>query len=138
VLTRFADTDLRRRLGAARVVRREVEYVASSGECESDPGVAGEIACLWQDETERWNLLYWVTESASAPARQAYFREREPELVLAASSLRAQMGDWPRSVALVFLLDNEVIERTASRLPHRSLLAEAARGLRGIAARPVM
>ena len=118
-------------------MRRDVEYLAAPGDDGTVPGVAGEIDCLWQDETGRWNLLFWVTESVSASAREAYFREREPALVLAASSLRAQMGDWPRSVALVFLHDGAVIERAASRLAHRSLMAEAARGLREIAERPV-
>jgi ATP-dependent helicase/nuclease subunit A len=135
ILSRFAGTDLRRRLGAARTVRRRVEFLTAQG--ETVPGVAGEIDCLWQDEAGRWNVLYQVTAPVAASAREAYFREQAPVLALAASALREQTGDWPRSVAIAFLHEGEVIERQASRLAHPGLLEEAARGAREIASRSV-
>ena len=56
-------------------------------------------------------MLYWVVEAVADSAREAYFRELEPALVLAASAVREQTGSWPRSVALAFVRDAAVIER---------------------------
>jgi ATP-dependent helicase/nuclease subunit A len=133
-LQAFATTPLRERLGQARAVRREVEYL--TGAAEDAPGVFGSIDCLWQDEGGRWNLLWWVTAPVPPSAQEGHFRRRETELALAAAAVRAQTGEWPRGVALVFL-GGGVVERVASRLSHRGVLAEAARALREIAASPV-
>jgi hypothetical protein len=93
----------------------------------------GTIDCLWQDEKRRWNVLFWVVEAVPDAAREGYFREQEPMLVLAASALREQTGDWPRSVALAFIQDAAVVERSASRLGHRSWMAEVGRAVREMA-----
>jgi ATP-dependent helicase/nuclease subunit A len=137
-LLTWASSDLRRMLATALVLRRRVEFMIAPAvdDCPA-PGVVGVIDCLWKDEKERWNVLFWVVESVAVSAREAYFREQEPVLVLAAAGVREQTGDWPRSVALAFVPDAAVIERAASRLGHRSLLADLGRAVREISGRAV-
>jgi ATP-dependent helicase/nuclease subunit A len=133
-LSRWANNELRQELSAARKVRHDVDYLlALSDDGATIPGVMGTIDCLWQDDKGRWNLLFWVVEEVAVSERDTYCRSREPALVLAASAVRDQTGNWPRNVALAFVRDGVVIERAASRLGHRSWLAEVARAVREIA-----
>jgi ATP-dependent helicase/nuclease subunit A len=130
-LSGWAGSELRQQLAAARSVRRGVEYViAPPGDGEPAPGVMGTIDCLWQDEKGRWNVLFWVVGSVAASGFEAYFREQEPVLVLAATAVHEQTGNWPRNVALAFVREAAVMERAASRLGHRSWLAEVGRVMR--------
>jgi ATP-dependent helicase/nuclease subunit A len=133
-LSRLSHSDLMRSLTTARIVRRGVEYLTElPGNDDAGPGVHGMIDCLWQDDKGRWNVLFWVVEAVAASGREAYFREREPALVLAALAVHEQTGNWPRNLAFAFIHDGTVIERSASRLGHRSWLAGISRVAQEIA-----
>jgi hypothetical protein len=135
VLRRLAGTEIVARLRRARRIRRDVEYLTAARE---GPGVVGRIDCLWLDEPGRWNLLFWVTDPIPEAAREACWREREAAVVLAATALREQTGEWPRGAALVLVREGAAIERAPARLAHRRLLAEVGHGLGEIAARAVL
>jgi hypothetical protein len=138
ILLSWANSELRKDLAQARIVRHDIEYLIELAEDgESTPGVTGTIDCLWQDDKGRWNVLFWIIQYLPPFFREACFRSQEIRLVLASSALRAQTGNWPRSVALAFVRDGVVMERAASRLGHRSWLAEAKRVVKEISARVV-
>jgi ATP-dependent helicase/nuclease subunit A len=138
ILSRWASSDLRRSLATAPAFRRRLEYVmALAGDGGQEPGVAGTIDCVWKDGRGRWNVLFWVVETVPPSAREDYFREQEVKLVFAAQAVRQQTGDWPASVALAFVQDGAVVQRMASGLGHRRVLAKAARAAREIAGRAV-
>ena len=131
ILGQFADSEMRRRLADARICLHEAEYYldlaqAGVGEGEGEgegeaPTVAGRIDCLWQDADGAWRLLFFTL--APTEDSEQVWQERSPALVLATQALHRQMGEWPAGVALYFLRDGRLIERSAARLPHKRILA---------------
>jgi ATP-dependent helicase/nuclease subunit A len=126
MLARFSASELRRHLASGESWRREIEYVIPPGE-PGTPGVAGTLDCLWQT-AEGWHLLFYQFDAVSD--RERCWKERLPELVLAAEAVRRQSGSWPRSVTLAFLSDATAIRRSGNRLPCREVLGKVAEQLR--------
>jgi hypothetical protein len=126
LLERLAAPELRSSLAGA-VWHRDVEYLLTLK--ENLPAVHGRIEVLWQDEDERWHLLFTSGEPISGAAQGEEWKRRQTSLVLAATAIHRQTGTWPRSVTLAFLHDGGTVTRAGGRLPHRSVLAEVERGL---------
>jgi hypothetical protein len=126
VLARFSASEVRRQLATGESWRREIDYVIPVGE-PGTPGVAGTLDCLWQT-VEGWHLLFYQFDAVAD--RDRCWKDRLPELVVAAEAVRRQTGSWPRSVTLAFLADATAIRRTGSRLPYQEVLGEVAEKLR--------
>jgi len=127
MLERFAASEIRERLAESPTCLREVDYFLPLSMQNAPATLHGVIDCLWQDADGRWRLLFYTSESPDR--RDEHWQERLPGLTLAATAHHAQTGTWPATVTLHFLRDGTSVERTAARLPHRRVLAEAARRL---------
>ncbi len=131
ILKAFAASETRRRLAEARVCLHEAEYFLNLTRAgvveEPTPTVTGRIDCLWQAADGRWRLLFFTL--APPAERERVWEERLPEMVLAAAAVHQQEGKWPAAVALHFLGDGSIVERSPGRLAHRRILAAAAADL---------
>ncbi len=80
------------------------------------PVVQGVIDCVWQDADGQWHLLYFTAETLAKAERDRYWKQRQREIVLAATAMQRQTGTWPKTVQLCLLAEGEMIRRAGNRL----------------------
>jgi ATP-dependent helicase/nuclease subunit A len=126
LLERFARSETFRQLAAARVCRRDVEFLLRSEGSEGGaPGtvVRGVIDCLWQDPQGDWHLLAFTTDEAVPAARDKDWLRRRPALVCWAAALHQGLGVWPRTMGRDYLADGTAVTRKCGPLSARQVVA---------------
>jgi ATP-dependent helicase/nuclease subunit A len=94
-LRAFAESELRRRIAAAKEAWRDLEYLFRS----SDDGVVlqGWIDLLWRDTAGQTHVLGW--DFARAAGRDPW-RGRKNDLLVQAWAIKRQTDVWPHSIVL--------------------------------------
>jgi ATP-dependent helicase/nuclease subunit A len=133
ILQRFAASTFRATLAAAGSCQHDADYLLRLPDGNDLPTLRGSIDCLWQDAKGGRHLLFYTFGAAPGDAG---WNERLPELVLAATAVYQQTGAWPSDVTLFNLRDGSSIRRSASRLPHRRVLAQVAADLTALVRQP--
>jgi ATP-dependent helicase/nuclease subunit A len=111
VLSRFAESELRRRLAGAVVVHVEVPFALNpAGEDRKVAEAAvveGRIDCMWRDAQGRWHLVGYLWDAAEA-------EDGWDRLVFAAAAVRGQFGP-PRELTLFDLRAGRPAREAAGR-----------------------
>ncbi len=97
LLERFAQSATCRELATAQSRQWGVEFALNLG--TNLPVVQGVIDCVWQDADGQWHLLYFTAETLAKAERDRYWKQRQREIVLAATAMQRQTGTWPKDGA---------------------------------------
>ncbi|WP_428308842.1 UvrD-helicase domain-containing protein [Lacipirellula sp.] len=143
LVERFLQSPRAAELAAAKIVRREVEFLLPwppTGEVGKPPageGTAGRyfhgyIDCLYQGADGRWRLLDFKTNRTSAGNLDAVANQYEAQLLVYTLAIEQALGEPLAEVALV-MLDSEVERKfnwdQRARASHVKQINQAIAGL---------
>jgi ATP-dependent helicase/nuclease subunit A len=132
ILTRFAESETRRHLAAARICYRNLEFLVDWRNPGS-PLLRGLIDCLWQDAKGAWHLLAFTSRRVPADLEEGCWQRRKPGLVLGAWAIERQFGTRPRSITLYGLHEGTAKTFNSRSFQQRKVLAAVDAALMAIA-----